>query len=100
MTHSTPSTALTQVSVVMQTRSAFLLVPHLQAAKRHRAHTTANVSRPVSSAAASILLIEGLGQQNYGNLNWGDGLITDSATIAAKGISDPNPFFKVCRIVL
>ncbi len=46
------------------------------------------------AGAASVLLIEGLGQQNYGNLNWGDGLITDAATIAQKKLSDPNPFFQ------
>jgi hypothetical protein len=45
-------------------------------------------------AAASVLLIEGLGQQSYGSLNWGDGLITDHNTIARTGLSDPNPFFQ------
>ena len=41
-----------------------------------------------------MLLIEGLGQQSYGSLNWGDGLITDRNTIARTGVSDPNPFFQ------
>ena len=41
-----------------------------------------------------MLLIEGLGQQSYGSLNWGDGLITDRDTIARTGVSDPNPFFQ------
>jgi hypothetical protein len=45
-------------------------------------------------AADSVLLIEGLGQQAYGSLNWGDGLITDRDTIARSGLSDPNPFFQ------
>ena len=44
--------------------------------------------------AASIFLIEGLGQQNYGNLNWGNGIITNEAVIQQKGLSDPNPFFQ------
>ena len=41
-----------------------------------------------------MLLIEGLGQQSYGSLNWGDGLITERNTIARTGVSDPNPFFQ------
>jgi hypothetical protein len=41
-----------------------------------------------------VLLIEGLGQQAHGGLNWGDGLITDRDTIARGGLSDPNPFFQ------
>ena len=41
-----------------------------------------------------MLLIEGLGQQSYGSLNWGDGLISDRNTIARTGVSDPNPFFR------
>jgi hypothetical protein len=40
------------------------------------------------------MMIEGLGQQNYGSLNWGDGLITDAAVIANKKLSDPNLFFQ------
>lgn len=40
------------------------------------------------------MMIEGLGQQNYGTLNWGDGLITDPAVIANKKLSDPNLFFQ------
>lgn len=40
------------------------------------------------------MMIEGLGQQNLGTLNWGDGLITDAATISNKKLSDPNPFFQ------
>lgn len=44
--------------------------------------------------AESVFLIEGLGQQMYGGLNWGDGLITDSSVIARSGLSDPNPFFQ------
>ncbi len=46
------------------------------------------------ACAASIFLIEGLGQQNYGNLNWGNGIITDETIIQQKGLSDPNPFFQ------
>ena len=41
-----------------------------------------------------MFLIEGLGQQSYGAMNWGDGLITDPATISQFGLSDPNPFFR------
>lgn len=40
------------------------------------------------------MMIEGLGQQNYGSLNWGDGLITDAVVIANKKLSDPNLFFQ------
>ena len=39
-----------------------------------------------------LFFIEGLGQSGLAN-NWGDGVCTDSATIAQYGISDPNPFF-------
>jgi hypothetical protein len=46
------------------------------------------------SFAASIMMIEGLGQQNYGSLNWGDGLATDPTVIANKKLSDPNLFFQ------
>ena len=46
------------------------------------------------TCAASIFLIEGLGQQNYGNLNWGNGIIIDETVIQQKGLSDPNPFFQ------
>lgn len=42
------------------------------------------------------MVIEGLGQQSYGNTNWGDGLITDSKTLADQPkLSDPRPFFNV-----
>lgn len=46
------------------------------------------------AAAASVFIIEGLGQQSYGSLNWGDGLIIDPSIISQFGLSDPNPFFK------
>lgn len=49
----------------------------------------------VYACAESVFLIEGLGQQTYGALNWGDGLITDRDTISRTGLSDPNPFFQV-----
>ncbi|KAK9854816.1 hypothetical protein WJX84_001530 [Apatococcus fuscideae] len=40
-----------------------------------------------------MLAFEGLGQGGYVS-NWGDGLVTDPATIAANGLSDPNGFFQ------
>jgi aryl-phospho-beta-D-glucosidase BglC (GH1 family) len=40
-----------------------------------------------------LFFVEGTGQGNF-VMNWGDGLVTDAATIARTGISDPNPFFK------
>ena len=41
-------------------------------------------------SAASIMMIEGLGQQTYGSLNWGDGLVTDHDTIANMAVR-PQP---------
>jgi hypothetical protein len=40
-----------------------------------------------------LFFVEGTGQGNF-VMNWGDGLVTDPATIARTGISDPNPFFR------
>jgi hypothetical protein len=39
-----------------------------------------------------LFIIEGAGQGPLGK-NWGDGTCTDPAIIAARGLSDPNPFF-------
>ena len=44
--------------------------------------------------AAAIFVIEGTGQQKLGNINWGDGFLTDENVIKQTGITDPNPFFK------
>ena len=40
-----------------------------------------------------LYVIEGCGQAGLAK-NWGDGLATDPALIASRGLSDPNPFFK------
>ena len=42
--------------------------------------------------AGVLFVIQGCGQQKLAK-NWGDGLATDPAVIAAMGLSDPNPFF-------
>ena len=39
-----------------------------------------------------LFIVEGAGQGPLGK-NWGDGTCTDPAIIAARGLSDPNPFF-------
>lgn len=53
----------------------------------------ADVVLPLPNAA-SVFMIEGLGQQSYGGLNWGDGLITQQSVIQQYGLSDPKPFFQ------
>jgi len=39
-----------------------------------------------------LFIVQGCGQQPLAK-NWGDGLATDAAVVAAMGLSDPNPFF-------
>jgi hypothetical protein len=39
-----------------------------------------------------LFVIEGCGQAGLAK-NWGDGLATDPALIASRGLSDPRPFF-------
>ena len=39
-------------------------------------------------------LLEGTGQSGIG-ANWGDGFATDPQLVKGKGLSDPDPFFKV-----
>ncbi|CAL8461996.1 g1527 [Coccomyxa elongata] len=45
-----------------------------------------------SISPTTLLFVEGGGQLPY-SMCWGDGFVTDTAIIAANGLSDPNDFF-------
>jgi hypothetical protein len=40
-----------------------------------------------------LFMISGAGQTKFGT-NWGNGFVTNPATLTQYGIADPNPFFR------